>query len=438
MMKKMKQAMALLLCGALLLTALSGCNTDNVRDPVKEVLGYSRNTVYATINGEEITAEQYLFWLVQNIDSYNEYNEIMGVGPINWEEDLEGMTASDYVKQISLETMEMIYVIHANAEAEGAVISEEDLAKYDEMMTAEIEAAGGTEAYIRGLLAYCTTEEGVRYANEATMLYQNLYAMLCGPEGKFAGSSEELETYAVEIGLMQAKHILRLTADPGTGEPYSDEEIEKQRLFSEDILKQLKESDDAKTLFDELMHQYSEDTGLSVYPNGYIFQPKEMQESFESATQNLAYGEISDIVESSYGYHIILRLDPTQSKEFEEQYLSIWQETQMDALIQDWMSELEVETTQEYKDLQVGDFYEKLTEYRAVLDEEAAQAAAAAEGEDAKPEEEDAGEVSEEPDETEAEGDLEEDTGVTESDEVTDGETDEEEPVQDASRQEGE
>ena len=433
MMKKVKQAVSLLLCGALLLTALAGCNTDNVRDPVKEVLGYSRNTVYATMDGAEITAEQYLFWLVQNVDRYTEYNSMLGSGEIDWDEDMGGMTASDYVKQISMETMEMIYVMHANAEAEGAALDEDDLVKYNEMMEAEVEAAGGADAYIRSLLGYCTTEAGVQYANEATMLYRNLQETLCSPDGRFAGSARELEEYAEENGLMQAKHILRLTADPGTGEPYSDEEIEQQRLFTEDILKRLKESDEPKELFDELMMQYSEDTGLSVYPNGYIFQPGEMQESFEFATKNLAYGEISGMVESSYGYHIILRLDPALSEEFEEQYLPIWQDTQMEMLLQEWMSELTVETSQEYKDLHVGDFYEKLTQYRAALEEEAAEA----EAEEAKQPEEDEGAVSDEPEEAEAGDGLEEDTDVTESEESADEPT--RRPTgEDASQQEGE
>ena len=384
-MKKAKQICALLLCGAMLLTALTGCNADKERDPVKELLGYSGDTVYFTFNGEELTAGQYLFWLAQNIDSYQAYYENFGMGDIDWNEDLGGMTASDYVKQISRETLEMVYVMHVYAEREGIVLTEEDLADYEAEMAKSLEEAGGQEAYVRNLLAYCITEENIDYVNTATLLYQKVEEFYCGPGGKFEGSAAELLTYAEEIGLMQAKHILRLTADPETGEPYSAEEIEAQRLFIQDMLLQLRESDDPETLFDELMHNYSEDTGLSVYPEGYLFQPGDMQESFESTTANLEFNEISDVVESSYGYHIILRLDPTQSEGFEEQYLATWKSSRMDALIQEWIDELEITTTPEYDALHAGDFYEKLVEYRALLDEEAA----AAESQEAKTEEED-------------------------------------------------
>jgi hypothetical protein len=57
------------------------------------------------------------------------------------------------------------------------------------------------------------------------------------------------------------------------------------------------------------MDEYTEDTGYAYYPDGYIFSEGEMVEEFEDAVEALDenYG-LSDIVESSYGYHIILRI----------------------------------------------------------------------------------------------------------------------------------
>ena len=78
---------------------------------------------------------------------------------------------------------------------------------------------------------------------------------------------------------------------------------EENRALAEDILARLQNGED----FDTLMNEYSEDTGLIYNPDGYYFFRGEMEETFEAASFALEEGEMSGIVESSYGYHIILR-----------------------------------------------------------------------------------------------------------------------------------
>ena len=65
-------------------------------------------------------------------------------------------------------------------------------------------------------------------------------------------------------------------------------------------------------LFDQLTAEYTEDTGYAAYPEGYIFGEGEMVTEFEEAVKALDEYGLSGIVESSYGYHIILRtpVDP--------------------------------------------------------------------------------------------------------------------------------
>ena len=47
---------------------------------------------------------------------------------------------------------------------------------------------------------------------------------------------------------------------------------------------------------------------MSTYTTGYYFGAGEMVEEFENATKALEENGISEIVETSYGYHIIKRL----------------------------------------------------------------------------------------------------------------------------------
>ena len=119
-------------------------------------------------------------------------------------------------------------------------------------------------------------------------------------------SDTDVAEYLEEEGILRAKHILLLTKDMTTYEEYDDAKKAEQKAKAEDILTQLR-ADPSR--FDALMMEYSEDSGLEAYPDGYLFGPGEMVASFEEGTKALEVGAISEIIESEFGYHIILRLD---------------------------------------------------------------------------------------------------------------------------------
>ncbi len=100
---------------------------------------------------------------------------------------------------------------------------------------------------------------------------------------------------------VRAKHILILTQDPQTGEDLSKTEQAKAKSKIEDIAKRLKKGED----FDALMNEFGQDPGIMQNPEGYVFTVGEMVPEFEEASFKLKEGEVSDIVETSYGYHII-------------------------------------------------------------------------------------------------------------------------------------
>lgn len=66
--------------------------------------------------------------------------------------------------------------------------------------------------------------------------------------------------------LYSVKHILLLTQDPETGEPLDEAAAAEKKAQAEDLLRQLRESSDPAALFDQLMNDYSEDTGLATNP----------------------------------------------------------------------------------------------------------------------------------------------------------------------------
>jgi peptidyl-prolyl cis-trans isomerase D len=108
----------------------------------------------------------------------------------------------------------------------------------------------------------------------------------------------------------QAKvsHILIKTPLPGTDGKVDEKGVAEAQRRAEDLLKQLK----AGAKFEDLAKKYSEDPGSAKEGGslGWIGKGRTVPE-FEKAAFSLPKGQISDLVKSSYGFHII-RVDDRQ------------------------------------------------------------------------------------------------------------------------------
>lgn len=103
---------------------------------------------------------------------------------------------------------------------------------------------------------------------------------------------------------LRAKHVLILTQNEETREPLPEAEIAERKVKADEILARAKAGED----FDALVKEFSEDPGSQSQPDGYVFGSGEMVPEFENTTRSLGFNEIG-FCESSYGYHIIKRLD---------------------------------------------------------------------------------------------------------------------------------
>jgi peptidyl-prolyl cis-trans isomerase D len=108
---------------------------------------------------------------------------------------------------------------------------------------------------------------------------------------------------------VSVSHILIKTPLPGTDGKVDPKGVEEARKKAEDVLKQLK----AGGNFAELAKKYSEDPGSGKNGGslGWIGRGRTVPE-FEQTAFSLAKGATSDLVQSSYGFHII-RLDDKQA-----------------------------------------------------------------------------------------------------------------------------
>ena len=113
--------------------------------------------------------------------------------------------------------------------------------------------------------------------------------------------------------MVHVRHIVLNTMDPTTGQPLPADQQALKRKQIDDLLKRARKGED----FAKLATQYSEDPGskekggeLNAFPRGTPGVPPE----FEATAFNLNTNQISDVITTQYGYHIIQLLDKTPAK----------------------------------------------------------------------------------------------------------------------------
>ena len=234
-----------------------------------------------------------------------------------------------------------------------------------------------------------TTAEQYRELLELSSLEGQMQMALFGKGAELAPTDAEVLAYATdELGYYGAKHILLVTVDMNTPvynedgslkgfEPLDEATVAEKKALAEDVLAQIRAAADPAAKFDELMHEYSEDTGLLTNPDGYVAYPGQMVSEFEQGAKALKEGEISDLVESLYGYHILMRIpmDPEQFRDAKIAQL-------MDQQAAQWLEEGPIQTNEAYAAIEPVEAIDKMTALQeAVYTELYDQAEASAEPE---------------------------------------------------------
>ena len=305
-----------------------------------------------TVNGQPVSARMYLYWLAYSISEMETtMNAYYGI-PLDWSEEYG---IAEYLMQDALSATLMYTLVPAKALELGLDLTQEQQDELDALLASSIESMGGEDAFLDSLRMVGLDQETYLDINRAPHCYDRIV------EGMFSNrpTVADVKEYIEENDILKAKHILLMTVDSSTREPLEESVIAEKKATAEDILKQLQESDNLMADFDALMIEYSEDGGLVTNPDGYTFTSGEMVTEFEEATRALEYGQISGIVESPFGYHIILRLDPDSD--------SLRQDC-LTALVYDqiniWTNEATLVFTDEYSNLDPQMFYAKFMAYQ--------------------------------------------------------------------------
>ena len=110
------------------------------------------------------------------------------------------------------------------------------------------------------------------------------------------------------------RHILLLTINPATSSPLPASTVSAKHNQIYELLSQIRGGADFATL----AGQYSEDPG-SKDKGGELadFSRGQMVPEFESAAFSLTDGQVSDVITTKFGYHIIKMISLTPAKQYE-------------------------------------------------------------------------------------------------------------------------
>lgn len=305
-----------------------------------------------TVNGDAVAADEYSGYMLYNMQYYASMYAQMGLTDLWANEDMAKSLGASmpeaaeqqaiYARVVMQKFNELGLKLSYNEQKEMASVRRNSIANTSQ------------DAYLNQIAQFGFSDQTYQNFMYISQCYQALNDYYFGENGVNTPSDEDIQKY-YEDNYITAKHILITTVDPASGETKrTDEEAKKE---AQSILDRINAGED----FDTLMNQYSEDTGLSNNPNGYTFTEGQMVTEFYDGAKALAEDEVSELVKSSYGYHIIKRvkLDDSQLDNFKSDIVSAISGS-MDELLQQWMDEAQVETTDLYSTITYENVYDYL------------------------------------------------------------------------------
>lgn len=331
-MRKLKIMTAVAVC--LIVSLLSGCTIVN-------------NTTIATVNGEKVSESEFKIYFAQIQYSMLDQAGIQNPEDIDtfWETtEIEGKKAIDIAKERALEAAASTALMQSKAAELDVKLTAEEEAIIDEQIGKVISNSGGKSAFEEELkLMDATLSDYEKWIKKGQLAYKVEDHLKSLDENKV---SEEEAGESIKNTYIKAKHILISKVDVETQQPLDPDASAAAKEKANSILKQL----EGGANFDVLMAENSEDPGLETNPDGYEFGKGQMVEEFETAAYALEVGEISDIVETSYGYHIIKREPFNVTAETLAEYTATEQEIlsakKIEGIIEKWQSEAHIEVNE--------------------------------------------------------------------------------------------
>ncbi len=242
-----------------------------------------------TINGHDVMPDEYLSYVMPYLVNAD------GNGSQDGEE------AVNSIRQSAENDIRTNYQLMMWAEEEGYLTEDVTVDEYREALAAEEEAAGGKEALDAQKASNFMTDEVYELRLRQSIVQGKLRQFVYSEGSPYiTPTDEELKEIYDAYQFYTTKQILIFSSD-------DPEQDMKKKETAVEALNALK---DGKT-FEEVMELYNEDPNAMGMDTVYIAKTGDLFSEYETAARALAVDEVSSIITSQVGYHIIKRVEPS-------------------------------------------------------------------------------------------------------------------------------
>lgn len=313
----------------------------------------SKNASVATVDGEKISKEEFVYFLT-NVKKQIEGDQGPDLPEDFWETaEIDGKKVMEAAKEKALEEAVKSKLSRKKALEAGLKITSEQRQDINNRI-GQLVAKYGNEGMNDYLKEFGLNKSLYEKVLEDSYYRQSLMESLT--ENVDQAAAKEF----FDQKIARVKHILIMTIDPQTRQPLEIEKLEDAKIRADKILSEVKAGAD----FDKYVAEYSEDPGSASVPDGYYIgknfalgQQGGMVPAFENASLELEVGGISDIVETSFGFHIIKRYpnDQAMYEQNPEEVLHYAKNDKFEEILEGWKNESKIEKNEkEYGQIQVN------------------------------------------------------------------------------------
>ena len=343
----MKRFLAMLLASVLAVGIIAfatngeGRRTDGL---YYEVTGIRPDAQIMTVDGEKVSAEEYLYWLSSQCDKLAAYYPGVDFNT----QYTDSMTFGDFVKTDAQEMAKLYAIVRQWSEKYGVTLTDADREEIAQQRAQYVSYYGSEEAYQNQLRLLGISEESFNTINEAAYYYADLAKLFCNEDGAQRPSDETLIAFAADNGYCTAKTLYVRTSG------LDEAALAEKRSQLEAAAEQLRAAEDKDAAYLEL----AASLGIETNGSALTFRASDISDAAAEILSPLQSGEVSDIVEGSDVLYVFLMQEPDCTA-LAQYYFK--------QLVSDAQTNAKVKTSRAYDRIDTASFYTGLQEARSAL-----------------------------------------------------------------------